>query len=85
MSGTSQAAPMVAGIAARCFATNMCKLGAADPLNKAGGELNTDRIIVVTANKNDQDPAYIWTDDKVTYVVNGVTRYYGPMVWANFW
>lgn len=78
LTGTSQAAPIVGGIAARCFAAKDCVLG-----NKAkgGGALNTGKILSAIEAKNLEDPAYAWTADGVTFK----GRYYGPMAWANHW
>jgi len=77
-SGTSQATPMVEGIAARCFAAGECRLGNA----AAGGGLqNRNRILKAAINKNNDDPEYRWSQDVdgwKTYAGN----YHGNLAWA---
>ena len=77
MSGTSAACPHAAGVAARCFATGDCKL--------ADGLANMERVFNSAMAKHEQDPAYRWTRRGATWGIGARRRYYGPLVWADYW
>lgn len=77
LSGTSAACPHAAGVAARCFASGDCKLG--------DGLANMARVFRSAMEKHDQDPAYRWTRRDATWGSGAARRYYGPLLWADYW
>ncbi len=74
-SGTSMAAPHVAGCAARCFAAGDCKL--------ADGAKNRDRFLDAVWAKYNSDTGYRWNAGSKQPVIQN--KYYGPLVWADRW
>jgi hypothetical protein len=76
-SGTSFAAPMASGAAARCFAARDCVLA---PGNGPG---NRERLLQAAWDKHATDRAYRWT--KGIAPTNGRGQSFGPLVWAGLW
>jgi len=86
-SGTSFAAPMVTGIATRCFAAGECKFGDAQA---GGGAANMKRILDAALTKWTYDPEFAWNSrDGKTWTVpedpKGTDAYYGLLAWAGKW
>ncbi|KAI8462559.1 MAG: peptidase S8/S53 domain-containing protein [Monoraphidium minutum] len=80
--GSSFAAPSVAGIAGRCFAAGDCVLSPG-----RGGE-NREKVLAAAWDKSGADARFRWTRRRdVTVAVPGerFRRHLGPMAWADFW
>ncbi|KAI8476183.1 MAG: peptidase S8/S53 domain-containing protein [Monoraphidium minutum] len=76
-SGTSAACPHAAGVAARCFAAGDCKL--------SDGAKNTVKVAGSAFEKLKADASFRWSRKDCTAVVVGERRYFGPLIWADYW
>ena len=72
-SGTSMAAPHVAGVAVRCYLFGECTI--------ATGSGNMVKILDAIWGKFDSDPSYRWSPTSVS----SENKYYGPWLWAAKW
>lgn len=79
-SGTSFAAPMLAGAAARCFASGDCKL--------ADGPLNTQKVLAAAAGRSKAYAGWRWNgrpDGSYQFPGERFRRVLGPLVFADVW
>jgi len=80
--------PLVAGVAAKCFAAGDCKLG---DETAGGGLKNRARILDSIVEKHVYDEEYAWniegggTTARVPKRGVNAWGYYGYLVWAGKW